>query len=170
MPRLNSDSLQRTWAWLITSLVFFIAANLLPLLINSVLGQEEAHTIIEGIVIFLEHGDYLVAFVILTASLIIPILKLLTIAYIALSIQFNWKSSIRPRVMLYKAVEFIGRWSMIDVFVVALLASLIQLGGIIAIKPGPGTICFALSVVFAMFSAGSIDSKLIFEHSKGPQE
>jgi paraquat-inducible protein A len=133
-----------------------------PLLTNRVLNQEESHTILEGVILFFRHGDYFVASVILVASLMIPILKLLAIAYIALSIQFTWQIAAIPRGLLFKSVEWIGRWSMIDVFVVVLLVALIQLGAIATIVPGIGVICFLFSVILAMFSANSIDSRLIW--------
>ena len=158
------EGLQRVWAWLITSVIFYIPANTIPLLTNRILNNEQGHTILEGVIIFFKHGDIFVAAVILIASLLIPILKMLAIAYIALSIQFNWQIAAIPRGMLYKAVEAIGRWSMIDVFVVVLLVALIQLGAIVTIIPGIGVICFLFSVIFAMFSANSIDSRLIWAH------
>ena len=160
------NSLQKTWAWLITGIVFLIPANLYPLLANRVLGSETGHTIIEGIIIFLKSGAYFVAIVILVASLVIPIAKILIIAVLVLSIQFRWNLSNHARLLLYEFVEFIGRWSMIDVFVVALLVGLVNLGAIIAIVPGWGAICFALSVICTMVSAQCIDTKLIWDSRK----
>lgn len=156
-------SLQSAWAWWITGLVFYIPANLFPLLNNRILGGESGHTIIEGVLIFFASGDYLVAIVIMTASLLIPISKFCAIAFLVLSIQFRWPLDAHLRLVLYEAVEFIGRWSMIDVFVVALLAALVNLGGIVAILAGPGSVCFALSVIFTMVSANSIDTKRIWD-------
>ncbi|MCL6283735.1 paraquat-inducible protein A [Ruegeria sp. 2012CJ41-6] len=164
------NSLQKTWAWLITGLVFYIPANVFPLLSNRVLGSEDGHTIIEGIILFFKKGDFLVASVIMAASLLIPIGKFLIVGFLVLSIHYRWNLSAHARLVLYELVEFIGRWSMIDVFVVALLASLIRLGAIISILPGPGSVCFALSVVFTMISAQSIDAKLIWDDtSKEPK-
>ncbi|WP_037313547.1 paraquat-inducible protein A [Ruegeria halocynthiae] len=159
------NSLQNTWAWLITGLVFYIPANMFPLLTNRVLGSDDGHTIIEGVILFYKKGDFLVATVILAASLIIPITKFLIIGFLILSIRFRWDLSAHARLVLYELVEFIGRWSMIDVFVVALMAGLIRLGAIISILPGPGSVCFALSVIFTMISAQSIDTKLIWDQT-----
>lgn len=159
----DQSGLQRAWAWLLTSVLLFVPANMFPLLKNQVFGHEKGHTILEGIIIFFKHGDYFVATVILVASLVIPVLKLLAIMYIALSLQFDWKSAPGPRAILFKSVEVIGRWSMIDIFVVILLAALVRLGVIIAIVPGIGAVCFAFSVITAMFSANSIDTRLIFK-------
>lgn len=156
------ESLQRTWAWLITSTLFYIPANTYPLLKNRVFERQESHTILEGIIKFYQTGDLFVATVILFASLVIPILKLTAIAYIALSIQFEWNIAALPRSTLYKLVEMIGRWSMVDVFVVVLLVALVQLGNVASVVPGIGVICFLLSVILAMFSANSIDPKLVW--------
>lgn len=158
-------SLQKTWAWLVTGLIFYIPANMFPLLTNRIFGSDEGHTIIEGVVLFFKKGDYLVATVIMAASLLIPISKFLIIVFLALSIQYRWELSEHARLVLYELVEFIGRWSMIDVFVVALLAALIRLGAIISILPGPGSVCFALSVIFTMISAQCIDTKLIWSET-----
>lgn len=157
------NSLQQTWAWLITGALFLIPANMLPLLSNLVLGQNEGHTIAEGIAIFFQTGDYFVAIVILIASLLIPFSKIFVIAILLLSIQFRWQLGNKTRLLLYEFVEFIGRWSMIDVFVVALLAGLVKLGAVISILPGAGAICFALSVIFTMIAALRIDSKMIWD-------
>jgi len=162
-------SLQKVWAWLITGVLFLIPANIYPLLSNLILGHEEGHTILEGVVIFFQTGDYFVALVIFVASLLIPFVKILIIGFLALSIQFGWKLSEHTRLLLYEFVEFIGRWSMIDVFVVALLTGLVNLGAVISILPGAGAICFALSVICTMISAQCIDSKLIWDTGKGPE-
>lgn len=157
------NSLQKVWAWLITGVFFLIPANLYPLLSNKFLGHTEGHTIIEGIVIFMKTGSYFVAIVILVASLVIPIFKVAVIALLALSVQFGWNLSNHTRLLLYEFVEFIGRWSMIDVFVVALLTGLVHLGALFAIVPGTGAICFAMSVICTMISAQCMDSKLIWD-------
>lgn len=156
-------SVQNAWAWLIAGIVFYIPANLYPLLANRLLGSEEGHTIVEGIIIFFEKGDYFVATVIMTASLLIPISKIAIIAYLLASIQFKWRHDAHSKLLLYEFVEFVGRWSMIDVFVVALLAGLVQLGAIVTIVPGIGAVCFAMSVILTMASAQAIDSKLIWD-------
>lgn len=157
------NSLQKIWAWLVTGVFFLIPANLYPLLSNEVFGHEEGHTILEGIVLFANAGDYLVAGVIFLASFVIPVFKVLVIAILALSVQFHWQLDPRVRHLLYEFVEFIGRWSMIDVFVVALLTGLVHLGAILAFLPGAGAICFALSVICTMLSAQALDSRLIWD-------
>lgn len=156
-------SLQKVWAWLVTGVLFLIPANMFPLLSNQFLGNTEGHTIIEGIVIFAQSGSWFVAIVILIASLVIPFFKIGAIAVLALSIRNGWDLNNHTRLLLYEFVEFIGRWSMIDVFVVALLTGLVHLGALFAIIPGIGAICFALSVICTMISAQCLDSKLIWD-------
>ncbi|WP_263827038.1 paraquat-inducible protein A [Ruegeria aquimaris] len=155
--------MQKLWAWLVTGIFFLIPANLYPLLSNEIFGHEEGHTILEGILLFAQSGDYLVAGVIFLASFVIPFFKVAVIATLALSIQHGWQLSPRLRHVLYEFVEFIGRWSMIDVFVVALLTGLVHLGAILAFLPGAGAICFALSVICTMLSAQALDAKLIWD-------
>ncbi|MCU9837876.1 paraquat-inducible protein A [Ruegeria sp. WL0004] len=157
------NSMQKLWAWLLTGIFFLIPANLYPLLSNEIFGHEEGHTILEGILLFAQSGDYLVAGVIFLASFVIPFFKVAVIATLALSIQHGWQLSPRLRHVLYEFVEFIGRWSMIDVFVVALLTGLVHLGAILAFLPGAGAICFALSVICTMLSAQALDAKLIWD-------
>ncbi|MCV2887210.1 paraquat-inducible protein A [Ruegeria sp. XHP0148] len=157
------NSMQKLWAWLVTGIFFLIPANLYPLLSNEIFGHEEGHTILEGILLFAQSGDYLVAGVIFLASFVIPFFKVAVIATLALSIQHGWQLSPRLRHVLYEFVEFIGRWSMIDVFVVALLTGLVHLGAILAFLPGAGAICFALSVICTMLSAQALDAKLIWD-------
>jgi paraquat-inducible protein A len=104
-----------------------------------------------------------VAFVILFASVAIPLSKFVAIAYLALAVQRGWHGSALRRMQLYELVEFIGRWSMIDVFVVAVLASLVQLSVVATVNPGPASLAFALSVIFTMLSARSFDSREIWD-------
>lgn len=156
------NSLQKVWAWLLTGVLFLIPANLYPLLSNEIFGHEEGHTILEGIVLFARSGDLLVAGVIFLASFVIPVVKVVVIALLAWSVHFDWQMDRRRRLLLYEFVEFIGRWSMIDVFVVAILSALVQLGFVVSIHPGPAAAAFAISVAFTMLSAQSFDPRLIW--------
>lgn len=155
-------SLDYTWAWLITSVLLYIPANTYPMMFNTYFGAAHGHTIAQGVILFFESGDYFVATVIMVASLMIPSLKLVATTYIALSVRFHWSSSRESRVLMYEVIEFIGRWSMIDVFVVTLMVALVQFGSIVTVEPGPAAICFALSVIFAMLAAHSFDTKLLW--------
>jgi len=157
------NSLQRTWAFLLVGLMAYIPANLYPIMLTSSISGNTSDTIFSGIVTLAESGSLFVAIVVFVASVAIPVSKFVIIAGLALSLHFRWDMSEHSRHVLHTITEFIGRWSMIDVFVVAVLAALIQLGAILTIEPGAGINAFALSVVFTMFSATSLDPRLIWD-------
>ncbi|MHC0053622.1 paraquat-inducible protein A [Actibacterium sp. D379-3] len=156
-------SLQRVWAWLIAGLVVYIPANIYPMLLTRTLFKQQENTIVGGVVELVNHGSYFVAMVVFTASVMIPVGKFLAIIYLALSVQFNAQADAHQRHKLLEVVEFIGRWSMIDVFVVAILSALVQLQSVVTINPGIAAVSFALSVAFTMLSAQSFDSRLIWD-------
>lgn len=160
------DSLQRTWAFLLVGLMAYIPANLYPIMITKSFSGNTSDTIFSGIISLAQSGSVFVALVVFVASVLIPVAKFLIIAGLALSLHFEWAMSEHTRHVLHTITEFIGRWSMIDVFVVAVLAALIQLGAILSIEPGAGINAFALSVVFTMFSATSLDPRLIWDGVK----
>jgi paraquat-inducible protein A len=120
-------------------------------------------TILSGIFALTDSGSWGVAIIIFVASICIPVTKFIVIGGLALSLHLRWTMSEHARHRLHTLTELIGRWSMIDVFVVAVLAALIQLGAILTITPGVGINAFAASVVFTMLAAGSLDSRLIWD-------
>ncbi len=157
----NRDSLQRTWAFTIAALLLYLPANLLPILrVESFYGTQSS-TIITGVIQFWEEGDYPVAIIIFVASVVIPILKIIAIVCLCFAATAGWQ----PRGMtgLYRVTEFVGRWSMVDVFVVAILVGVVQLGSTISIHPGAGAVSFAAVVVLTMFAAMSFDPRLIWD-------
>ena len=154
-------SLQRTVAFAVAALILYIPANLLPVLrLDGVTGPEQ-NTIVGGVIQFWQSGDYPVALIIFCASVCIPILKLLSIT--ALCIVSQTGKYPRAMTKLYRVTEIIGRWSMVDVFVVAVLVGVVQLGGVMSIHPGPGVVPFAAVVVLTIFSAESFDPRLIWD-------
>lgn len=155
-------SLQHVWAWLVAGLIFYIPANMLPMLYTEMMGSEYGSTIIGGVIDFVAYGDYFVAGVIFLASVVIPVAKFCVIAFLALSVGRGMPGGVRHQ-HVYEIVEFIGRWSMIDVFVVAILSALVQLGFVASIHPGSAAAAFALSVAFTMLSAQSFDSRLVWQ-------
>ncbi len=160
------NSLQRTWAFLIVGLMAYIPANLYPIMLTKSFSGNTSDTIFSGVISLAQSGSVFVALVVFVASVVIPVAKFVIIAGLALSLHFRWDMSEHTRHVLHTITEFIGRWSMIDVFVVAVLAALIQLGAILTIEPGAGINAFALSVVFTMFSATSLDPRLIWDGAK----
>ena len=160
----DSRALSRVWAWWAIGLMAYIPANVYPMLITRTLFGSSESTILGGAVELVHHGAYAVAFVIVLASVGIPLAQFAAIAYLALAVQRGWQGPALRRMQLYELVEFIGRWSMIDVFVVAILASLVQLSVVATINPGPAALAFALSVIFTMLSARSFDSRTIWDN------
>ncbi len=159
-------SLQRTWAFLIVGMLAYIPANVFPIMMTKSFTGDRSDTIFSGVMALTDSGSHFVAFIIFFASIVIPVAKFVIVSSLALSIQFNWDTSLRTRHRLHHLTELIGRWSMIDVFVVAVLAALIQLGAILTIIPGVGINAFALSVVFTMLAASSLDPRLLWDGEK----
>jgi len=154
---------QRVWAWLLAGIICYIPANLYPMLLTNTFGKVSTGTIIGGAIELFEYGAWFVAVVVIVASVVIPVAKFMVIAGLMLGVRYGSRLSAHRRMQLYEATEFIGRWSMIDVFVVAILTALVQLGFVASINPGPAAVCFALSVVFTMLSAQSFDPRMIWD-------
>ncbi|MEM8692036.1 MAG: paraquat-inducible protein A [Pseudomonadota bacterium] len=147
----------------------YIPANIYPMLITSTVQDRQESNIMGGIIELAEYGSYGVALIVFVASVLIPVGKFIAIGYLALAIQKRWSHDPHRLLALHEVVEFIGRWSMIDVFVVAILAALVQFDLIATINPGFAAICFALSVVFTMLSAQSFDSRDIWDRAEETQ-
>lgn len=153
------DSLQRSWLFLITGILLYIPANILPIMVNSTLGKTEENTIVGGVLVLWQHGSYPIALIIFIASVAVPIAKFLILFGLLLSEQLEIYNRPQSKVIAFRVTEFIGRWSMVDVFVVAFLAGLIQLDNLMAIYPGPAAIAFAGMVVSTMLAATSLETK-----------
>ena len=161
-------SLQKVWAYWITGLLCYIPANIYPMLETRTFLSNDDATIIGGAIDLMQHDAVGVAIIVLIASVLIPVGKFLAIAYLAMSVRRGSLISAGMRHKVYEVVEFIGRWSMIDVFVVAILSSLVQLSVVVSINPGPAALTFALSVIFTMLSAQSFDSRMIWDRDFEP--
>lgn len=159
----DTESLQKVWAWLIAGMIAYVPANIYPMLRTSTLVEHSESTIIGGVVELIHHGSLGIAIIVFVASVMIPVGKFIAVIYLAVSVQRKSQSNQHERHVAYEAVEFIGRWSMIDVFVVAILSALVQLNGIATISPGIAAVSFALSVIFTMLSAQSFDARLIWD-------
>jgi len=164
LHRRKKQSLERAWAFLITSFVCYIPANLMPVMYTKQLGQQTGSTILGGVVLLWESGSEPIAALIFIASVLVPLAKLFTLGWLCFSVQIKSTSFSRERTVLYRLLVFVGRWSMIDIFVVAILASLIQMGNLISIYPGPAALPFAATVIFSMLAAHSFDTRLIWDH------
>lgn len=159
----DTKSLQRVWALWLMGLICYIPANLYPMLQTRTLFSVQKDTIVGGAIELFEHGSYGVAIIILLASVVIPIAKFLAIAFLSISVVRASSVSKNQRQLLYEFVEYIGRWSMIDIFVVAILSSLVHLNVLVVINPGPASLFFALSVIFTMLSAQAFDTRMIWD-------
>ena len=159
----DRTSLQRVCAWSLVGLLFYIPANLYPMLITRTVGLASEATIVGGVIELIHHHAYAVAGIVFFASVIIPVGKFVAIGYLAYAVRRPHTLKPKRLLHLYEAVEWIGRWSMIDVFVVAILAALVQFNLLATINPGIAAVCFALSVVFTMLSALSFDSRRIWD-------
>jgi paraquat-inducible protein A len=157
------NSIARTWALLIAAIIFYVPANVLPMTVTSSLGSQSADTIMSGVIYFIHSGSWEIALVIFVASIFIPFVKFLILIYLLLSVQI--KSLWRPkdRTVLYRATEAVGRWSMVDIFVVTILVALVKLGVLVDIEAGPAAIYFAAVVVLTMIAAESFDPRLIWD-------
>jgi len=163
----DAMSLQKVWAWWLVGLGCYIPANLYPMLETRTLVGTQSDTIVGGAVDLARHGNWGVAMIILVASVLIPVGKFVVLAGLAIGVRHGPQISEAWRHRLYEVVEYIGRWSMIDVFVVAILSALVQLQALATITPGRASLFFALSVIFTMLSAQSFDSRLIWDSAKG---
>jgi paraquat-inducible protein A len=159
----KQHSLQRSWIFLLTALIFYVPANVLPIMTTNQLGKETYNTIAGGVVLLWEHGSWFIAVIILVASLLVPIAKFIALFTLCISEQFKIYRKPGSKTFIFRATEFVGRWSMVDVFVVAFLASLIQMGNLMSVHPGPAALAFAGMVVFSMLAANSIDPKLFWD-------
>ena len=160
----RSFSTEKSWAYLITAMIAYIPANLYPMLVTSAFGTKDESTIIGGVVMLWEHGSYPVAAIIFFASIVIPVLKFLILIYLLISVKYPLgKDKKVNKHKLYYMTEVIGPWSMIDVFVVAILAALIHLSSV-EILAGTAATAFAISVFFTLLAAHAFDETLIKEN------
>jgi paraquat-inducible protein A len=162
----KTDSLNRTWAFLIAACIMYIPANLLPVMVTTTLLDQQQDTIMSGIIYFWVSGSWELAVVVFCASFLVPLFKLVSLIVLAVSARRRSRWRRRQRARLYRVVEIIGRWSMLDVFVVSLLAGLVQIEGFARITAGIGVAAFGSVVVLTMLASQSFDPRLIWDHSE----
>jgi paraquat-inducible protein A len=169
----HHHSIQRTWALLIAAVILYVPANWLPVLTTKTLVSSESDTILSGVVYLYASGSWPLALIVLVASVMVPLGKILALAYVLVSVQRRSAANNRQRTRLYRIVEFIGRWSMLDVFVDTYIVALVQLSPLMAVEPGPGVVYFMAVVILTMFAAQSFDPRLIWDAAtprSGPSE
>ena len=157
------DSVRRTWAFVVAACVLYVPANMLPIMDTSSLFDAQRDTILSGVIYLWSTGSWVTALIVFVASIVTPLTKLLALAFLTLSVQR--RSTWRPllRTQIYRAVALVGRWSMLDIFVVTVLVALVQLQSIAVITAGPGALAFGAVVVLTMFAAYSFDPRLIWD-------
>lgn len=160
------DSIARGWAFLLAGILFYIPANLLPVMYTSLFGSGSDSTILRGVVEFWKSGSYGVALVIFTASVAVPCLKFLALGLLLFTAQKRSNWAMRERTKLYRMVELIGYWSMLDVVVVAVVAALVRFHGLSNAEPRVGILFFGTVVILTMLSAMSFDPRLIWDTKK----
>jgi paraquat-inducible protein A len=157
------NSISRTWALVIAALIFYIPANVLPITLTTSLGKIQSDTIMSGVIYFITTGSWPIALVIFIASIVVPLAKILILTFLLISLQR--KSQWRPhdRTRLYRITEAVGRWSMLDIYVITILVALVKLGALASIEAGPAALYFAAVVVITIFAAMSFDPRLIWD-------
>ena len=159
----KADSIQRTWAFLIAAAVCYVPANLLPVLTTTTAGGTESDTILQGVVLLWSPTGWPLSLIVLFASIMIPSAKIMALGYLLITAQRRSTLRNEQRIRLYRIVEIIGRWSMVDVFVDTFTAALVQLQPLMAAEPGPGLFFFAAVVVLTMLAVESFDPRLIWD-------
>lgn len=157
------DSINRTVAFMLAATALYIPANVLPMMRMVELGDVSDNTIIGGIIYFWTGGAYPIALVILTASIIIPLLKIVALTWLCLAASGKLHPSPTVLGRIYWLTELFGRWSMVDIFVVGILVALVQIGNYMTVTPGPGSLAFAGVVILTMFAAMSFDPRLLWD-------
>ncbi|HZM00569.1 MAG TPA: paraquat-inducible protein A [Planctomycetota bacterium] len=163
LHRRKPNSLARTWSLLIAGFLLYIPANVLPVMKVIYAGRGEPDTIMSGVIVLFNTGQPAVAVLVLFASITVPMIKLLGLTGMAIATQrgSGWRR--RDRTAFYRLVEFIGRWSMLDIFMISILVALVKLEALSTIEAGPGAVWFASVVVITMFAAASFDPRLAWD-------
>ena len=156
-------SLQRSWAFLVAAVLLYIPANMLPVMSSGSLFLSQSDTILSGAIYLWKTGSWVLAVIVFVASIVVPGAKILSLAYLLVGVQRRWTTGLQRRARLYRVTAYIGRWSMVDIFVGALLVSLVQFGPFASIGPGPGAIAFGAVVVLTMLASMSFDPRLTWD-------
>jgi paraquat-inducible protein A len=157
------ESIARTWAFVMAAVILYIPANLLPVMDTSSLFGAQTDTIMSGVVYLWTSGSWPLAIIVFIASIAVPMLKIIALIFLVLTAQLRWRWLPERRARIYRLVELVGRWSMLDIYVITILVALVQFNALATIKAGPGAIAFGAVVVLTMFAAMSFDPRLIWD-------
>lgn len=164
-PRLV-NSFQRTAALLLSAFCLYIPANIYPIMTVTRLGVGEPHTIIGGIIALIDSDMIPIAMLVLVASILVPLLKIVGISLLLLNVHYRWQAHPEKWTMLYRIIAFVGRWSMLDIFMISILVSLVDMGGVAQVIAGSAATAFAAVVVLTMFAAKNFDPRLIWDKQR----
>lgn len=165
-----NKSVELTWALLIAAAIMYVPANLMPVMSVYLLGSGQPDTIISGALHLFQAGQWPLALLIFVASIVVPLIKLLALGFLLISIQRGSSWQPHDRIVLYRFTEYIGRWSMVDVFVVAILTGLVQFGNLARIEANAGTFSFAAVVVLTMLAAHTLDEHMIWDQRRNKRK
>ncbi len=160
----KTDSIARTWALVITAIILYIPANVYPIMTVISFGKGAPDTILSGVVHLIEAGLWPLALLVFVASIAVPMLKLIGISYLLISVQTGSVRRLRDKTVLYRIIEAVGRWSMIDIFMISILVALVNLGSVATIEPGVGAISFAAVVIITMIASMMFDPRLMWDN------
>lgn len=166
LHRRHPDSIQRTWALTIAAAICYLPANALPVMVTTALGGATPDTIMGGVVFLFTSGSWPLGLIVLIASVMIPLGKLLALAWLLITVQRRALGNERARMRMIRLVRLIGRWSMLDVFVDTFTVALVQLQPLMSVQPGPGVVFFAAVVVLTMLAAESFDPRLLWDRNQ----
>ncbi len=158
------NSLQRTTALLMSAFLLYIPANIFPIMMVSQFGVGEPHTIAGGIIELIHSNMLPIAMLVLVASILVPLLKLIGISLLLLCVHFRWQVNARLWTVMYRVIAFVGRWSMLDIFMISILVDLVNLGSVAQIIAGPAATAFAAVVILTMFAAKTFDPRLLWDN------
>lgn len=168
--RRKVDSLMRTTAYLLAAAICYVPANLYPIMTVRGLGAEQADTIVSGVIYLLFHGMWPLAVIVFVASVVVPTAKLIALTTLVVSVYRKSQWRPRDRAMVYRIIEVVGRWSMVDVYVVAILVALVSMGSIASVEAELGAVFFGAVVVLTIFAAESFDPRLIWDQIEKGQD
>jgi paraquat-inducible protein A len=160
------QSVQRTAAYLLSGYAFYIPANIFPIMTVTKLARVETHTIIGGILSLIENDMLPIALLVLIASILVPLLKLLGITLLLLCVNYRWQGNALLWTRMYRIIAFVGRWSMLDIFMISILVGLVDLGGVAQVISGPAATAFAAVVVLTMLAAKNFDPRLLWDYQR----
>jgi paraquat-inducible protein A len=166
LHRRRPNSLARTTALVVTATILYIPANLLPVMTVTSFGKGEPDTILSGVKVLFDVGMWPIALLVFFASITVPVLKLIGLTFLLISVRRRSAWRLRDRTFLYRIIESVGRWSMVDIFMISILVALVNLGSIATIQPGAGAIAFAAVVITTMIASMSFDPRLIWDRQE----